>query len=589
MKSRHLQLAVALLVACSAPILAQSARTQHSKPEVLKLSGEIGQYGGRLVVSQRGEPKTLNPVTAIDSPSREVIGRMTADLIHINRQSHRTEASLAKSWTASPDGRRYTVQLRRGLKFSDGHPFDADDVVFSFQMYLDEKVHSPQRDLLVVGGKPLSVKKLDDYTVAFEFAAPYAAGDRLFDGLAMLPRHLLEAAYKSGTLAQQWTLATAPEKIAGLGPFRLKQYSPGQRITLERNPFYWKTDSADHPLPYLDELTFVFVPNDDAQVLKFEAGETDLISRLSAESFAALSKKQDNPEFKLYDIGPGLEYNFLLLNQNEDTAGRLPQIARKQAWFRNDTFRQAISAAVDRASVVRLVYQGRGQALAAHVTEGNKLWINTGLPKPAVSIDRARQLLRSAGFSWRPDGSLVDGTGEKVEFTIAVASNNGPRKQMATLIQQDLKALGMSVEVVPLEFRSLVDRVTQSHDYEAAIMGLGSGDVDPTSEMNIWMTTGSTHLWNLGEKKPAPWEVEVDRLMQQQLTTVDYKKRKQLYDRVQQYVAEELPIICIASPNILVGAKNSIGNFRPSILNSYALSNVEQLFWRSTGGERARN
>jgi len=77
--------------------------------------------------------------------------------------------------------------------------------------------------------------------------------------------------------------------------------------------------------------------------------------------------------------------------------------------------------------------------------------------------------------------------------------------------------------------------------------------------------------------------------MQQQLTTVDYKKRKQLYDRVQQYVAEELPIICIASPNILVGAKNSIGNFRPSILNSYALSNVEQLFWRSTGGERARN
>lgn len=583
MKSRYLQLFVGVLVTVSALTSVVSARPDLQKPEVLKTSGEIGQYGGKLVVAQRAEPKTINPVMAIDSPSREVIGRMTADLIHINRQTHRTEAALARSWTASPDGKSYTVHLRRGLKFSDGHPFDADDVVFSFQVYLDEKVHAPQRDLLVVGDKPLVVRKVDAFTLVFEFSRPYAAGDRLFDGIAILPRHLLEGAYKSGTLGQQWTLVTAKEKVAGLGPFRLKEYVPGQRITLERNPYYWKTDGANKTLPYLDEVTFVFVPNDDAQVLQFEAGETDVISRLNAESFAALSSKQSAGGFQLYDIGPGLEYNFLLLNQNEDTAGRLPQIAKKQSWFRDVRFRQAISSALDRKSVVRLVYQGRGQALAAHVTQGNKLWISNELPAPVLSTSHARELLRSAGFTWNSAGALMDAAGQKVEFTIAVAANNAPRKQMATLIQQDLKELGIAIEVVALEFRSLVDRVTQSHDYEAAIMGLGSGDVDPTSEMNVWVTTGSTHLWNLGEKNPAPWQLELDRLMQQQLITIDYKKRKQIYDRVQQLVATELPIICIASPNILVGARSSIGNFRPAILNSYTLSNVDEIFWRKSG------
>lgn len=576
----YLQLATAVLMTFSAPANGALAGHENARSELLITSGEIGEYGGGLIVAQRAEPKTLSPVAAIDNPSREVIGLMIADLIHINRQTHMTEASLAKSWTASPDGRRYTVRLRRGLKFSDGEPFDADDVVFSFQVYLDEKIHSPQRDLLVVGGKPLIVRKLDAYTVAFEFSQPYAAGDRLFDSVAILPRHLLEGAYKAGVLARSWTLATAPEKIAGLGPFRLKQYIPGQSIKLERNPYYWKTDVKGKTLPYLDEVTFVFAQNDDAQVLRFEAGETDVISRLNAESFGVLSRMQATRGFRLYDLGPGLEYNFLLFNLNEDTMGRLPQISRKQVWFRDLRFRQAVSAALDRDGIVRLVYQGRGTALAGHVTPGNRSWVNVELLAPIKSVTRARALLRTAGFSWRPDGTLIDPAGQVVEFSIAAASNNAPRKQMAIMIQQDLAELGMRVEVIPLEFRSLVDRVTQSHDYEAAIMGLGSGDVDPTAEMNVWATTGSTHLWNMGEKHPAPWQVEIDRLMQKQLTTINYKLRKQLYDRVQQLVAEELPIISIASPNILVGANSSIGNFRPSILSHYVLSNVEELYWR---------
>src|SRR5689334_7895969 len=137
------------------------------QPDLLHSTAEAGQAGGRLVVGQSSEPKTLNPLTALDQPSLDVIRRMNADLIHINRFTQKTEPALAKSWTASPDGKVFTLKLRRGIRFSDGAPFDADDVMFSFQVYLDPKTNSPQRNLLLIGDQPIRVEKLDQYSVRF--------------------------------------------------------------------------------------------------------------------------------------------------------------------------------------------------------------------------------------------------------------------------------------------------------------------------------------------------------------------------------------------------------------------------------------
>lgn len=542
----------------------------------------VGKKGGYLIVSEKAEPKTLNPIFALDRPSRSVLRVINADLIHINRATQRTEPALAKSWTTSHDGRRYTLHLRQGLRFSDGVPFDADDVVFSFQVYLDEKVSSPQRDLLVVGGKPISVEKLDAYTVRFELSQPYAAAERLFDSVAILPRHLLEKSYRNGTLAQTWTLNTSPEQIAGLGPFHFKQYLPGERIVLDKNPYYWKADGNGNRLPYLEQLVFLPVASEDAEAIRFQAGDTDIISGLSAANFAVLAKDEQTRNYVLQDLGPGLEYNFLLLNLNDDTNARLTEIARKQAWFRDLKFRQAISLAIDRAGIVRLVYEGRGTPLWSNVTPGNAAWADKRIAEPPQSIDRARALLRDAGFSWNSDGQLLDREGKEVEFSIVASSSNGERLQMANLIRGDLQKLGMQVSVVLLEFRGMVQRVVQSHDYEAAMMGIASGDVDPNGEMNVWLSDGSTHLWDLGEKHPAtPWEAEIDQLMHRQLTTLNPAARKRLYDRVQEIVAEQLPIICIATPHILVGRKKTLRNFRPAVLDDYTLDNVEELFWAS--------
>jgi peptide/nickel transport system substrate-binding protein len=558
------------------------ARAAEFQEEFLQTNSQVGRYGGTLVIVQRAEPKTLNPVTALDAPSREVIRRMMADLVSINRATQQTEPSVAKSWTSSKDGREFVLQLRRGLRFSDGHPMDADDVLFTFQVYLDEKVHSPQRDLLLVGGQPVTVDKLDSYRVRFRLAQPYAAAERIFDSLAILPRHLLESAWREGKLAEAWSLNTTPSAVAGLGPFRLKEYQPGERIVLERNPYYWKTDRQGNRLPYLDRLEFRFVPAEDAQVLRYMSGEADVLNRVGSRNFEMLRQDVRTRGDQLQDLGPGLEYNFLFFNLGPVDARRYPEIAARQTWFGNVGFRQAISAALDREAIARLVYGGRAAPLWGHVTPGNRLWVNTTLAKPPQSLDRARQILRGAGFRWNREEALLDPSGRRVEFSIVASSSSPERLKMATLIQDDLKNLGIKIQVVSLEFRALLDRVLNSREYEACILGLVSGDVDPNPEMNVWLSSGGSHLWNPGQKEPmTPWEAEIDGLMRRQMTTLDHSDRKGLYDRVQQIAAENVPLLCLASPNILVAARKDLGNFQPAILDHYTLWNVEQLYWRT--------
>ena len=554
--------------------------------DLLRTDLPTGLYGGSLVVLERAEPKTLNPVTALDAPSRDVIRRMMADLVSINRRSLETDPSLAKSWTASRDGREFVLQLRRGLRFSDGHPMDADDVIFTFQVYLDEGVHSPQRDLLIVGGQPIRVEKIDPWRIRFRLAQPYAAAERIFDSLAILPRHLLEKPWRDGKLAEAWGLNVAPGAIAGMGPFRLKEYVPGEKIVLEKNPYYWKTDRRGNRLPYLDRLDFRFVSSEDTQVARFMSGEADILNRVGARNFEMLSHDPRTKGDQLTDAGPGLEYNFLFFNLGPVDAQKFPEIAARQAWFRDVSFRKAISAALDRDGIVRLVYGGRAAPLWGHVTPANRLWLDATSPKLPQSLENARRLLRDRGFRWNADGTLLDSSGKPVEFSIIVSASSPERVQMATVIQDDLKKLGIQVQVVSLEFRALLDRVLNSRQYEACILGLVSGDTDPNPEMNVWLSSGGSHLWNPSQEKPnTAWETEIDGLMRRQMTTLDHAERKRLYDRVQQIAAENLPLICLASPNILVAARKDLGNFQPAIVDHYTLWNVEQLYWRRAAGD----
>jgi peptide/nickel transport system substrate-binding protein len=574
---RGFAFATGLLVLSLFLTVSLSAQDKQPQPEV-------GRPGGRITVALPTDPKTLNPILAVDTTSREVIGTMQADLVHINRQTQRTEPALASSWKVSPDGRKYTLALRRDVKFSDGAPFTADDVVFTFQLYLDEALNSPQRDLLIIDNKPITVRKIDNYTVEFDLTKPYGPGERIFDSLAILPKHSLEVAYRDHKLGEIWGVNARPEEIAGLGPFRLKNYVAGQQLLLERNPNYWRKDANGTPLPYLNELLFTVVATGDAQVIKFKSGETQILERVGADLFNQLQKENSSKAQCLYDVGPGLEFVFLLLNMNSLDATKHADIAAKQPWFRDLKFREAVSLAMDRKGMVRLVYGGRATPIWGNVSPGNKLWLSANIQHPDRSIEQAKALLKSDGFSWDANGMLLDQQRHPVTFTVIVSSSNAQRTKIATIAQDDLKQLGIDVKVVPLEFRALVDRVMNTHDYDAVLMNLVNGDVDPTPEMGLWRSDGEMHLWDMGEKTPAtPWEAELDKLMESQMTTTDYATRKKLYDRVQELVAQNLPLDFLLSPDILVGAQSTVGNFRPGILDPYALWNVDEQFVRPTG------
>ncbi len=379
----------------------------------------------------------------------------------------------------------------------------------------------------------------------------------------------------------------APRRNRRPGSFPIKGICAGQRMVLERNPNYWKTDTKGNRLPYLSELTFVFVPNEDAQVLKFRTSETQVLERVGADNFAVLQKDAKEKGACLDDLGPGLEFIFLLLNMNQLDAAKFPDIAAKQEWFRDLRFRRAVSLAMDRQGMARLVYGARATPIWGNATPGNKLWLNPNLPHPDRSIELAKSELASAGFSWNANGALQDSQKRPVAFTILVSASNSQRSKLATIAQDDLRQLGMDVQVVPMEFRALVDRVLNTKQYDAVLMNLVNGDVDPTPEMSLWLSNGETHLWNLGEEKPAtPWEAELDHLMQTQMTSISYVVRKKLYDQVQELVAQNLPFVFLLSPNILVGAQASVGNFHPAILEPYCLWNADQLFLRPTDGAK---
>jgi peptide/nickel transport system substrate-binding protein len=207
---------------------------------------------------------------------------------------------------------------------------------------------------------------------------------------------VLEAEYRAGTLAKAWATDVDPSHVVGLGPFRLGSYRAGTAVVLERNPYYFKRDTRGDRLPYLDELRFVFAPNEDAQALRFGAGDLDVVDRMGGEQFARLA--QGPPaNIAVRDLGPGLDYTFLLFNLNE-LPGTVPDGVRvRQRWFGDREFRRAVSLAIDRAAVARLVYAGRATPIGWHVTPGNRLWYNQGLHVPARSIADAKRALTAQG------------------------------------------------------------------------------------------------------------------------------------------------------------------------------------------------
>jgi peptide/nickel transport system substrate-binding protein len=510
------------------------------------------QTGSELHFCLHGEPKTFNPILVDDEASENIRYLTGGVLIRLNRQSQALEAGLSSSWAISRDRRTISFHLRKGVYFSDGTPFSSEDVAYTMRLLLDPQTHSPTGDAFRSGTGSVEVRTPAPDVAVITFPAPIAGLDRLFDQVAIMSAH-------------------SPKKeMAVLGPFYVSDYKAGSEVLLRRNPNYWKRDAQGHSLPYLDAIRLDIQRNRDIELMRFRRGELQLINRLDAEQFGRL---QHENSALTRNAGTGLDGEELWFNQSPTAP--LPEY--KKNWFRTTEFRKAISEAINRADLCRIVYAGFAKPAYGPVSPSNHFWFNTALPEPKNDTPGALQLLAKAGFRLEKD-VLKDRDGNRVEFTLVTNSGNAAREKMAAMIQQDLLQIGVKVNLVTLDFPSLIERMTRTFDYDACLLGLVNTDLDPNSQMTVWLSSGENHQWNPNQKTPATaWEGEIDKLMQEQATALTDKQRKAKFDRVQQIVWEQQPFIYLVNKDVLVAVSPSVVGAVPTVLSPQAFWNVETL------------
>jgi peptide/nickel transport system substrate-binding protein len=502
-----------------------------------------------------------------------------APLVRLNRVTDQPEPWLAEKWTVSPDGRVITLTLRDGLVFSDGHPFTSEDVVFTFQAMYDPRSASVLATGVQVADTPLAVTAPDPRTVVVTMAAAFAPGVAMLDNVPIYPKHRLQAAFAAGTFAKAWGVATPPSEMAGLGPFMLADYAPGQRMVFARNPHYWRKDSSGRPLPYLDRLTIDVIQTQDAEMLRLQAGSIDLMTQadVRAEDIKSLRPLRDRGALQLVEPGVGVDPDGLWFNL---TPAAIARNEKTRPYLSRPEFRQAISYAVDRDAIANTLYLGAAVPVYGPVTPGNRTWYSDAAPKYSYDPARAKALLAGLGLTDRNgDGLLEDAAGQPVRFS-ALSQAGHVRARTATMIQAQLKKAGIALDVVELDPKSLFGRF-KSGDYDSIYYGFQASALDPAMNLDFWLSSGGNHVWNAGQPTPAtPWEAQMDGLMAKMAAAPTLAERQRLFADVQRIFGENLPAIYFVAPKVTVAMSRQVGGAQPVILDPKILWAADTLFVR---------
>ncbi len=512
----------------------------------------VAPSGSELRFCLRADPKTFDPLLVEDSSSESVRYLTGGVLIRINRKTQQPTPELATSWVVDTQGRRITFHLRANVRFSDGTPFSADDVAFTMKRLMDPQTHSPAADAFRSTDVPPQITVPSPLTVSILFGAPVAGLARLFDQVAI-------------------TSAKSPQKIAAvLGWYFVAGYKPGMEILLARNPYYWKVDTSGVRLPFIDRIRLEIQQNRDMELIKFRRGEIDLINSVDADAFDELSRLAPR---SVLDAGASLESEMMWFNQVPSS----PLPAYKKNWFRSTAFRRAVSEAINRADICRIVYRGHARPAEGPISPANQFWFNASLKPHPHDIASARRRLEAEGFRLR-GGLLRDREGHIVEFSVITNAGNRSRERIAAMLQQDLQAIGIRLNVVTLDFPSLIERIARSFDYESCLLALTNLDLDPSAQMNVWLSSAANHQWNPNQKAPATaWEAEIDKLMRTQAGDTRPEVRKRAFDRVQQIVWDEAPFLYLVTKNSLTAISPAIQNASPVVLTPQAFWNIETL------------
>jgi len=573
-----------LLVLAGAAAVAGAWWWLSGTPDVRPIPSDRPPGGGALVSSVRAQPRSFNRYVARDSVTDTISYLTQAKLVRVDRRTQDLEPWLAESWTVSADGVTFTLRLRRGVQFSDGTPFTSADVLFAFRAVYEDPAAAALADSLKVGGQPLGVTAPDESTIVIRFPSAFGPGLRLLDNLPILPRHRLEAALAAGRFADAWGPSTPPSEIAGLGPFALERHDIGQRLVFKRNPYYWRKDAAGYALPYLDRLTLEIVPDQNAELLRLDAGQIDFTqSEIRPEDYANLKRAADAGRLVLHDLGVGVDADSLWFNLGPPKPGD-----SRLAWLRRAELRRAISCAVDRQAFADTVFLGAAVPVWGPVTAANQRWHVPDLPHCEGGADEARRLLAQLGFSDRDgNGTLESASGEPARLTLMTQKGNTALERGAAVIRDDCAKVGLQVDVAALEAGSLIDRLERG-DYEAVYFRFLTTDLDPALNLDFWLSRGGAHVWFPAQPQPAtPWEARIDTLMLEQVATLDQERRRAIFTEVQRIFAAELPIVHFAAPRVYVATSARVLNATPSVMRPMVLWNPDTLAVRPSNGAPA--
>ena len=542
-----------------------------------------GKYGGSLTDSALGDPKTFNLWVSADAGSSDAVGNLFSSLITRNLYTLKYESALAELPEVSADGLTWTFQMKPNLKWSDGQPLTADDVMFTLDVIFDEKIQTNMREGMKVdvpdgkGGfkrEPIKYKKVGADKVAFTFPVPYAPARDIIN-IPIAPKHALYAAWKQGQPAKtafnpKWGIDTDVTKIVCSGPYVFESYVPGQRMIYKRNPYYWKKADNGDQLPYIDRLVTLIVPDSNTTTLKFLAGDTDVMS-VQQSDYKTVVAKADAKNFKVYNLGPTTTTNFLSFNMNMKSkpAKQNPELFKL---FNDVRFRQAVSHAINREQIVRNVYDGLAQPGYGPETPANKLFYTKDIPKFEYDPAKAKSMLKDIGLKdSNGDGILELPNGKPVSFNIITNVENRLRVGTATIITADLKKIGLDASFTAIAFPTLISRVDNQvekgkpyppFDWQAMILGL-TGGVEPHNGVNVWNSGGNLHQWEPYQEKPTrPWEAKIDELFRQGAQEMDETKRKTVYGEFQKIVGEQQPYIYTVVPDAIVALYSHYGNVK---------------------------
>lgn len=554
----------------------------------------IGKPGGVLTVPAAHLPFTFNNYLASETGSTDVLGQMYLGMVTTDPLTRQIVPQLAESWTLSPDHRSYTFKLRSGLKWSDGQPLTADDVVFTYnQIINNSNIPNNYRDGLVMideagEGHFPSVKKIDASHVSFTSYKPFVPFLRALSD-PIMPKHVFQGKTQpqaDGRLPflEMWGLSTPANQIVVSGPWKLGRFAAGERVELVRNPNYYLRDAKGQALPYLDKLVFLNSPSPAEEFKLLGQGRVDAVTVLPNQV-----DQFQQPQASLYNLGPSTGTLFVMLNlsQASNQAGKPVVDPIKSSWFRNKLFRQALASTLDKSTMIRQIYHGLATPQYSHISQQNPFF-NAATPQFGYDLAKARALLKSAGFKTDAQGKLLDAQGHPVRFTLTTNHSNPLRAAACHQIQHDWGQLGITVDYKPEDFNQMVEQLDQTLDWETMMIGLTGSAIEPHSGINSWQLDGRMHMFNMGSFKSgwtgakptsyAPWEKQMFELYRQASEAFDPAKRKALYDQAQLLEADNKPFLFTVNSQSLIGVSNRLGNVYPSI---HGGSGLNVLLWNT--------